>query len=308
MTDTTLSPSTITRNGYELIDSGNGKKLERFGSYIIERPCSQAVWKPSLPPEEWRQRAHASFSREAKSGWKFLKKPLPEEWHIDLGIHKMALQTTDFGHLGIFPEQIKQWRNIHSILQEAGKKRTLENPIRVLNLFAYSGGSTLAAATAGASVCHLDASKGMVDWARKNSSLNQLEKNPIRWIVEDVMRFCAREEKRGSLYDAIILDPPSFGRGSNGEVFKIEDEVHVLLKQVVRLLTPKPLFILFSCHTPGFTPTTMGYLLEDVLIHNKQSIERGEMLLETALDSENRKHSRPIPSGTYALWTNFSTP
>ncbi len=295
--------------GYKLLDSGNGRKLEQFGPYIIERPASQAVWNPLLSQLEWKSRMHASFSREGKSGWNYTQGTLPENWEIDLGVHKMLIQPTDFGHLGIFPEQLRQWKMIRSTIESATKRSP--SPVKVLNLFAYSGGSTLASALGGAHVCHLDASKGMVDWARKNSELNGLQKHPIRWIVEDVLKFCSREEKRGSLYDAIILDPPSFGRGSKGEVFKIEDEIHGLLTQVVRILKPDPLFVLFSCHTPGFTPTTMSYLMEDALksrpeIQQKTGVlEKGEMLLENILpyDSEITQDSiRAVPSGTYALW------
>ncbi len=296
--------------GYRLIDSGKGKKLEQFGPYVIERPCSQAVWDPRLSEKEWKARAHASFSREGKSGWTFMKPGVPQEWTIETESHSMRLQPTDFGHLGIFPEQLSQWKKISTLVKRRYEK-TKVRP-KVLNLFAYSGGSTLASAMGGAAVCHLDASKGMVDWARNNAEINGLKDHPIRWIVEDVIKFCKREEKRGSRYDGIILDPPSFGRGSKGEVFKIEDEIGPLLSLITSLLTDAPLFVLFSCHTPGFTPVTMEYLLEDAfqrrkgLLSTHSSITSGEMLLGGAKGEYAEEGARPIPSGTYALFSSES--
>lgn len=299
---------------YILIDSGHGKKLEQFGPFILERPASQAVWEPLMPYSEWQKLMHGSFSREEKEKWRFFTPELHQNssWTIDLGVHKMMLQPTDFGHLGIFPEQLAHWKAIHELITSNNKKseKGPNSKIKVLNLFAYSGGSTLAAATAGAQVCHLDASKGMVDWARKNSILNQLDTQSVRWIVEDVMKFLRREEKRQSYYDAIILDPPSFGRGSKGEVFKIEDEIYSLMQQVFRILTPNPLFVLFSCHTPGFTPTTMRYIMEDALLfrpdlkEKAQLLEHGEMFLQS--ESKYDIAARPVPSGTYAFWKNIS--
>jgi 23S rRNA (cytosine1962-C5)-methyltransferase len=195
---------------------------------------------------------------------------------------KMRIQPTDFGHIGIFPEQRPLWKKI----------RELSSNARVLNLFAYSGGSSIAAAQGGASVCHLDASKGMVDWAHGNASLNGL--SSIRWIIDDVSKFLKREERRGSQYDGIILDPPSFGRGTKGEVFKIEEDIIPLLSLCRACLSATPRFVLLSCHTPGFTPTTLHHLLEDVL-GNKGTIDSGEMVLSGT-------NVRSVPSGIYALW------
>ncbi|BBI16439.1 Putative uncharacterized protein [Neochlamydia sp. S13] len=271
---------------YSLIDSGNGYKLEQFGPYTISRPCSQAVWEPRLSQESW-DHAHAFFSREGQNKWTFRKEKLPDMWQIKVADIAFKISPTDFGHLGIFPEQRAFWKWIQSTPIK-GK--------RVLNLFAYSGGSTLAAAQAGAEVCHLDASKGMVAWARENAALNHLEKAPIRWIIDDVFKFLGRELRRGSRYDAIILDPPSFGRGANGEVFKIEEEINKLLRSCRELLTPKPLFILFSCHTPGFSPLVMKHLLHQNLDGLSGTIDEGEMLLEGSTETF------PIPSGTFARW------
>lgn len=270
---------------YSLIDSGRGYKLEQFGPYVISRPCSQAVWEPQLSIEVW-DRADASFTREGESKWS-QKGKLPESWQIKVSDIVFKLSPTDFGHLGIFPEQQEFWKWIQKTTGK-GKK--------VLNLFAYSGGSTLAAAKAGAEVCHLDASKGMVSWARDNAGLNHLEKAPIRWIIDDVNKFLARELRRESRYDGIILDPPSFGRGSKGELFKIEEEITKLLKSCRDLLTEKPSFVLFSCHTPGFTPVAMQHLLKQALKGLPGSVESGEMLLTGG------ENVLPIPSGTYARW------
>ena len=195
---------------------------------------------------------------------------------------KMRVQPTEFGHVGIFPEQRPLWKKIQDLSEKA----------RVLNLFAYSGGSSVAAALGGGSVCHLDASKGMVDWARENAALNGL--SSIRWIVDDVTKFLGREDRRGSRYDGIILDPPSFGRGSKGEVFKIEEDIIHLLSLCRTCLSEAPRFVLLSCHTPGFTPTTLHHLLEDT-IGAKGTFDSGEMALLGP-------RARPVPSGIYALW------
>ena len=197
---------------YTLIDSGNQQKLERYGEYLIVRPCSQALWLPSLPQKEW-DRADASFSREGGNAWN-TKKKLPASWVVEIEGVRFKISPTDFGHLGVFPEHSQLWKG----MKEAIARR--KSP-QILNLFAYSGGATLAAAQTGAHVCHLDASKGMVAWARENAALNNLTKAPIRWIVDDVVKFLNREVKRGTRYDGIIVDPPSFGRGSQGEVFKM---------------------------------------------------------------------------------------
>lgn len=273
---------------YQLIDSGAGRKLERFGPHLICRPCAQAVWIPQLPESEW-QKADALFTREKGNEWT-AKKPLPENWNIEVSGIKFKLSSTDFGHLGIFPEQKGFWSWIQTILKDKKPKPS------VLNLFAYSGGSTLAAAKAGAAVCHLDASKGMVAWARENAALNGLEQAPIRWIVDDVTKFLARELKRGVRYDGIILDPPTFGRGAQGEIFKIEEEIIPLLKACRALLSDKPLFVLFSCHTPGFTPIVMNHLLSQAMAGMNGHVDSGEM----ALSGEDTVLS--VPSGTFARW------
>lgn len=282
----------MTQKQYELIDSGNGRKLERFGPYILIRPCSQAVWQPQLSDKEWKK-AHAVFSRDQENKWTEFHK-LSEEWQIEVAQLFFKIAPTDFGHLGIFPEQKSSWEWIQKILHA---HKPSDSQPKVLNLFAYSGGSTLAAAKGGAAVCHLDASKGMVAWARENAALNNLDKAPIRWIVEDVKKFLMRERKRGSRYEGIILDPPSFGRGSKGELFKIEEDIIGLLQDCRELLSDRPLFVLFSCHTPGFSPLVMQHLLTQTMHGLKGKIEAGEMILGCNPDVF------VVPSGTYAKWT-----
>ncbi len=268
---------------YELIDSGDGRKLERFGKYVLARPCSQALWRPTLSAARWAQ-ADAAFDRLDGNRWHG-RANLPKEWHIQTAGVKFKLGGTDFGHLGIFPEQRAQWSWIQATVKAAVVKR----PVSVLNLFAYSGGSTLAAALGGAEVCHLDASKGMVEWARENAQLNGLKDRPIRWIVDDAHKFMRREVRRGHHYDAIILDPPTFGRGAGGELYKIEEHLKETLGLVNDLLSDKPLFVLFSSHTPGLSPIVAENILGQLFPTAR--LESGEMLLEGK--------SLPCPSGIF---------
>lgn len=279
---------------YQLIDSGQGRKLERFGPYVISRPCAQAVWEPQLPASEWKK-ADATFTREGDTKWRSVGQ-LPDSWSITVSDITFKISPTDFGHLGIFPEQRPFWKWIQHAVRQAKEKRAQEEKnINVLNLFAYSGGSTLAAAKGGAQVCHLDASKGMVSWARENALLSGLQEAPIRWIVDDVNKFLAREVRRAVRYDAIILDPPSFGRGAKGEVFKIEEHLPLILADCQRLLSDTPLFILFTCHSPGFSPLVMHHLLSQMMDSHPGTIDTGEMLLEG-------NQALPLPSGVYARW------
>ncbi len=279
-------------DGYELLDSGDGRKLERFGGHVLERPAAQAAWRPSLSEEEWRSRAHARFDRVEGNRWHG-RHQLPGEWEAEVEGVRFRLSSTDFGHLGVFPEQRPMWR----WLRETCRRRP---GVRVLNLFAYSGGATIASAQGGAEVCHVDASRGMTDWARENARRNGLAAAPIRWIVDDVPAFLAREERRGRVYDGIILDPPSFGRGAKGELFKIEERINPLLDQVRALLGVSPLFVLLSGHTPGFTPRVLQNLLEQATDGLGGGVDSGEMLLEGAAGV------RPLPSGAYARWVGAS--
>lgn len=274
-------------NGYELLDSGNGAKLERFGEVVLARPCAQAVWQPQRPAR-WKD-ADATFDREEGNRWHGRSR-LPKEWAIDVDGTRFRLSGTDFGHLGIFPEQRAQWAWIRETVAAAHR------PLRVLNLFAYSGGSTLAAARDGAEVCHLDASKGMVQWARANAALNGLESHPIRWIVDDAHKFLNREVRRGRRYDGIILDPPTYGRGGNGETYKIERDLTETLRLCRALLSDAPRFLLLSAHTPGHTPVVLSNVLTQALRGLGGAVSAGEMLLTGAPDVF------PLPSGAYARW------
>ena len=277
---------------YELLDSGFGRKLERFGDVVLARPCAQAFWRPRLPREEWA-RADASFDREDGNRWEGRGK-LPDHWILDEGGIRFHLSATDFGHLGIFPEQRAQWRWLRETISTATRASSATPPPRVLNLFAYSGGSTLACALAGAAVTHLDASKGMVEWASENAKLNNI--GNVRWIVDDAHKFLNRESRRGSKYEGIILDPPSFGRGEGGAMYKIERDFSDTLDLCRSLLSDAPLFILASAHTPGCSPQVMENLLEQTMGAANGRVESGEMLL-TGADSV-----MPLPSGTFARW------
>ena len=289
---------------YELLDSGDGRKLERFGKYVLARPCSQAMWRPAKSVADWTK-ADASFDREDGNNWHG-RANLPKEWQIQTAGIKFKLGGTDFGHLGIFPEQRAQWRWLRQQVQGSrGKVQSL----RVLNLFAYSGGSTMAAALGGAEVCHLDASKGMVEWARENARLNGLADHPIRWIVDDAHKFMKREIRRGRKYDAIILDPPTFGRGAGGEMYKIERDLKDTLSLVKDLLSDRPLFVLFSSHTPGLSQIVAENILAQLFPSAR--LESGEMLLEPHPPATNHQspatnHQPPFscPSGIYcrAIW------
>jgi 23S rRNA (cytosine1962-C5)-methyltransferase len=277
---------------YHLLDSGHGRKFEQFGSVKLVRPCGAALWKPKLSEAEWR-RADGVFLRDPENRWE--KRDLPNSWELELDGLTFKLQATDFGHLGIFPEHSRFWPWMGSKIKAA----LPQGPVRVLNLFAYSGGATLAAARAGAQVCHLDASKGMVDWARENAKLNGLENAPIRWIVDDVLKFLRREVRRESRYEAIILDPPTFGRGKQGEMFKIEEHLPEVLSLCRQVLSERPLFLLFSCHTPGFSPLVMQNLLGDAFGGVKGTIDGGEMILPLSY-----QNVLAVPSGTFGRWEN----
>lgn len=274
---------------YELLDSGHGQKLERFGPVLLIRPCAQAVWAPRCP-ELWES-ATASFDRKDGLNWHGRER-LPETWTITVREVRMQLSTTDFGHLGIFPETLDLWDQIRRDVQEAQKER--DSAPRFLNLFAYSGGATLAAAKAGASCCHLDASRGMVEWARTNAALNGLDQAGIRFIVDDVSGFLRREVRRGRKYDCVLLDPPSFGRGRRGELYKIEKNVQETLELVRQVLSDSPLFVVLTSHTPGFSPIILKNLLEQSL--GPGDLSCGEMLLQ------GRPGVLDLPSGNWASW------
>jgi 23S rRNA (cytosine1962-C5)-methyltransferase len=276
-------------NEYELLDSGHGRKLERFGKIILDRPCAQAVWSPK-EPRLWKT-ADAFFTRKQGLEWRGREK-LPDSWILSVNGIRMKLSTTDFGHLGVFPETRSMWDWVTKTFQEAGGQR--QEPLHFLNLFAYSGGATLAGAKGGAHCCHVDASKGMVQWARENAKINRLENHPIRWIVDDVNKFLQREIHRGRRYDGILLDPPSFGRGKGGELYKIEHAILETLDLVKGVLSDHPCFVYLTSHTPGFSPIVLKNLIQQLL--DKGQVECGEMLLTGAPEAF------AVPSGTWARW------
>jgi 23S rRNA (cytosine1962-C5)-methyltransferase len=277
---------------YQLLDSGNMQKLERVGPHLLVRPAPQAIWSPRLPTTEWHK-ADGVYHRTSEGGghWEWRTKAKRE---FDVLFNSLAFEVhlTNFGHMGLFPEQAANWDWIRDRIRRriASNNRNLY----VLNLFAYTGGSTMAASQAGAHVAHVDAAKGVVDWARKNARLSKLEDRPIRWLVDDAMKFVKRDARRGTRYQGIILDPPSFGRGPQGEVFKIEKDLLPLLEECQTLLAQDALFVLYSCHTPGFTPVTMhNQLLE--IAPRRGTVESGEMVVPGG-------DGRGLPSGTWARW------
>ncbi|MGB0414959.1 MAG: class I SAM-dependent methyltransferase [Coraliomargarita sp.] len=276
-------------NDYALLDSGNGRKLERFGKITLDRPCAQAIWSPTNPTL-WKQ-ADAFFTRKNGLEWRGRDR-LPDSWNATVNGIIMKLSTTDFGHLGVFPETRSMWDWITQRLASEAPKR--KEPLHFLNLFAYSGGATLAGAKGGAHCCHVDASKGMVQWARENAKINGLEEHPIRWIVDDVNKFLQREIRRGRRYDGVLLDPPSFGRGKGGELYKIEHAMMETLQLVKGVLSDRPSFVYLTSHTPGFTPIVLENLLRQLLPKGK--VEHGEMLLT------GDATAFPVPSGTWARW------
>ncbi len=239
---------------YEVIDTSCGEKLERWGDYILVRPDPQVIWNTEKKAAGWRKH-NGHYYRSSKGGgsWKFFN--LPDVWQIGYKNLRFNLQPFKFKHTGLFPEQAVNWDWAGEKIRSSGRK------INVLNLFAYTGGATLAAVAAGASVTHVDASKGMVSWARENMVASGFADAPVRWIVDDCIKFVEREIRRGRKYDAIIMDPPSYGRGPKGEIWKIEDKIHPFLKLCVQLLPDQPLFVLVNSYTTGLQPAVLSYML-----------------------------------------------
>lgn len=239
---------------YEVLDTSNGEKLERWGKYELIRPDPQVIWNTPKILKGW-QKPNAHYHRSVRGGgeWEFFN--LPQQWSIHYKDLTFQLKPFSFKHTGLFPEQATNWDWFSALIRQANR------PIRVLNLFAYTGGATLAAAKAGAEVTHVDASKGMVNWAKENARSSELEDAPIRWIVDDCQKFVEREIRRGKKYDAIIMDPPSYGRGPKGEIWKIEDAIHPLVQICTQVLSDDPLFFLINSYTTGFAPSVLSYLI-----------------------------------------------
>ena len=280
---------------YTLLDSGGERKLEQIGDYRLLRQAPQAVWSRRMPESEWNA-ADAVYERDSTGGgdWQLGQKMARRLEILYSNLH-FQIKLTDFGHLGLFPEQAENWEWMRQLIR-ARLQRTNGRNLHILNLFAYTGGSTLACSQAGAHVVHLDAAKGVVDWAKENARLSRLEERPIRWLVDDALKFVKREARRETRYQGIILDPPSFGRGPQGEVFKIENDLMPLLEACQEILAADALFLLLSCHTPGFTPTTLRNEVLEVVERWGGRVEEGEMLIA-------EQSGRMLPSGNYARWS-----
>lgn len=278
---------------YVLLDSGDCRKLEQVGEYRIIRPALNAFWKPTLSEKEW-DRADAVFTRESTGGgiWHWKKgmtapDPNSGSWLVSWGGVNLTVKPTHFGHLGFFAEQAGNWARLRKCVAAMKAPRTL-------NLFAYSGGATLAMAQAGAEVCHLDASKGIIDWAKKNQTINPETSDRIRWICDDAMKFVSREQRRNSRYNGIVLDPPSFGRGAQGQVWKIEDGLAGILENCRKILDLEhPYFILLSCHSQGFSASSLGRCLAAVFPDAADKIASGEMVIPESTGKE-------LPAGLFA--------
>ncbi|KIR03103.1 SAM dependent methyltransferase [Lachnospiraceae bacterium TWA4] len=245
---------------YEVIDTSDGEKLERWGSYELVRPDPQVIWNTPRELKGWKK-PNARYHRSKKGGgeWEFID--LPKQWSINYKELTFQLKPFSFKHTGLFPEQAVNWDWFSKKIREEKKKRGENKPIKVLNLFAYTGGATLAAAAAGAEVTHVDASKGMVTWARENAKSSGLENAPIRWLVDDCMKFVEREIRRGNHYDGIIMDPPSYGRGPKGEIWKIEEAVYPLVQKSAKLLSNDSIFFLINSYTTGLAPAVLTYMI-----------------------------------------------
>lgn len=246
-------------NDYEVLDTSAGEKLERWGDYILVRPDPQVIWNTPHKVREWKQK-NGHYHRSNKGGgqWEFFD--LPEQWEISYGNLKFHLKPFHFKHTGLFPEQAVNWEWSGNLIREA-KKKNPGKEIKVLNLFAYTGGVTVACADAGAAVTHVDASKGMVTWAKENAAASGLANAPIRYLVDDCVKFVEREIRRGNHYDAIIMDPPSYGRGPKGEIWKIEEKIFPLVQLCTKVLADKPLFFLINSYTTGLQPAVLSYML-----------------------------------------------
>ena len=276
---------------YELLDCSGGERLERWGNVVLIRPDPQVIWNTPKEHPLWH-RADARYVRSKEGGghWE-CRRQLPEAWNINYKDLQFKISPTGFKHTGLFPEQAVNWDMMREKITGAGRS------VKVLNLFAYTGGATLAAASAGASVCHVDAAKGMVHWARENAELSSLAERPIRWIVDDCAKFVEREIRRGNTYDAIIMDPPSYGRGPGGEVWKLEDQIYDLVKLCTGVLSDEPLFFLLNSYTTGLSASAMAY----VLGVNMQKFGGGVSAEEIGLPVT--ASGMVLPCGSSAIWS-----
>ena len=283
---------TASFGDYEIIDASGGEKLERWGDHILIRPDPQIIWNTPRENPLWG-RAEGRYIRSSKGGgqWEFHTR-MEESWTIGWGELRFRIRPTGFKHTGLFPEQAVNWTWMGERIRAA---RASGRTVRVLNLFAYTGGATLACAAAGAEVCHVDASRGMVAWARENAALSGLEDRHVRWIVDDCEKFVARELKRGKRYDGIIMDPPSYGRGPGGEVWKLEEQIYDMVSLCARALSEAPLFFLLNSYTTGLSPAVMEYLLGAAL-RRKGALSSSEIGLPV------KESGMVLPCGSTAVW------
>ena len=278
-------------NDYKILDMADGQKLEKWGDVILSRPDPQIIWKDKSYPEKWKN-INATYHRSKTGGgtWEYNKK-MPQQWQIKYKDLTFNIKPMGFKHTGLFPEQAVNWDWMIDKIKNAKRE------IKVLNLFAYTGGATVACASAGASVCHVDSSKGMVTWAKENIQASGLQDRPVRYIVDDVIKFVNREIRRGNKYDAIIMDPPSYGRGANGEVWKFEENLPELVNLCVQVLSDKPLFFLINSYTTGISSTVLQNILELTISKKyKGKVSNGEI----GLPMTNSK--MVLPCGIYGRW------
>ncbi len=276
---------------YQLLDSGNSSRLEKFGPVTIVRPDPQAIWQPQLPATEWKK-ANATFQKEteSKGHWK-IQGTLPERWPIHYKDLTLWLKLTPFKHTGLFPEQAAQW----DWMREKIKQST--TPVKVLNLFAYTGGASIAAAAAGAQVTHVDASRSSIGWAKDNQELSGLQDKPIRWILDDAIKFCEREVRRGNKYHGIIMDPPSYGHGPDGETWKFQESFPKLLSICQQLLDDQSLFIIVNAYAISSSALMLENMLQDTTKNLGGTIEVGELALQ------QQGSTRKLSTGIFGRWS-----
>ncbi len=304
--------STKPSKDYELLDSGDGEKLERFGLYILRRPDPQALWKKNLTAQLWKQ-ADASFLRATigrtggSENGKWTKKDgIPSEWYVEMQDLKFLIKPTAFKHTGLFPENEANWiwikEQISKRISLTSKTSNLKP--KVLNLFGYTGGATLAGLSAGAEVTHVDGSKSAITWAKQNAEASGLADKKVRWIEDDARKFVQREIKRGNKYDAIIMDPPAFGHGANKELWKIEEDFLKLLDMCFEILSDNPLFVLVNGYSAGYSAVAYENCLKPLVEKFVGQIESGELTIEESLKNDGQaKSGRLLPAGIFARWT-----
>ena len=276
---------------YEVLDTSGGEKLERWGKYVLVRPDPQVIWNTPKDDPLWRK-YDARYARSSTGGGKWANLRLPEHWQVKYRELTFNVKPMNFKHTGVFPEQAANWDFIMETIRGAGR------PINALNLFAYTGGATLACAAAGASVCHVNAAKGMVAWAKENAKSSGLEDRPIRWIVDDCAKFVEREIRRGRRYDAIIMDPPSYGRGPSGEIWKLEENLWPFVQLVSQVLSDKPLFVIINSYTTGLAPSVVGYIMDSIFTKRFGGhSECGELGLPV------KDSGLVLPCGSTGRWT-----